>query len=434
MRAGGWRALVLLVDLAVVHLAVLLAFEVRFAGRPPAYNLDAYLHLAPWISLVALALLASFDLYEERWIPPAELRQRLTPTVFLLAAITVVISYLLANLGFPRSVLVISIAFWWPMLYAWRRVWLHWHWEAVPTRILWVGSSPSAEELEAVLHLGYAPTVAVVDPEDFSPGRPVDVVVIGEAVPDRVKIAVFLDCLERRIPCLWRPSLYDGLVAQAHLTMAGPIPLLSLKPVEIPWIHRWVKRLFDLVASAVLMVLLSPVGLAIALAILLDDGPPVFYRQERVRLGGQRFLLWKFRTLERDHEAKRGVGLTPPDAPGATRVGRILRRTHLDELPQLWNVLRGEMSLVGPRPERPRFVEAFSQRYPGYGLRHHAPPGVTGLAQVLGHYFSSPEEKLHMDLTYLRSHTFWQDLKILIRTVSHLWHRPPDPPSAKSAP
>ncbi|MCL6562518.1 MAG: exopolysaccharide biosynthesis polyprenyl glycosylphosphotransferase [Firmicutes bacterium] len=430
MADGIKRVIVLLGDLLAVHLAVVVAFWVRFLGRPPAYNLDAYWRLAPWLSLVALVLLASFDLYEERWIPDQELRRRLTPTVALIASISVVISYLLGNLGFPRSVLVVSVLFSWPLLYGWRRLVLHWRYEQQPTHIVWIGSPPGPEDLHPILQWGYRPTVTVVAPACFQAGVTADLLVVGEEVEPEVKAEVFLDALSRHIPCIFKPSLLESLVAQASLVVSGQTPYLRLKPVELPWLNRWAKRLFDLAAASVLSLLLLPLGAAIALAIYLDDGRPVFYRQERVSLHGTPFWLWKFRTLERDHESKRGAGLTLPHDDGVTRVGRWLRISHLDEIPQLWNVLRGEMSLVGPRPERPHLVQGFSERHRGYPLRHHVPPGLTGLAQVQGHYLSSPEEKLQMDLTYVRSHSLWADLKILLRTISHLWHRPPDPPSS----
>jgi lipopolysaccharide/colanic/teichoic acid biosynthesis glycosyltransferase len=257
-----------------------------------------------------------------------------------------------------------------------------------------------------------------------------DVFLLDDSLSEPLKLSILNEAMHRKIRCLWQPSLYDTLVAQAQMTVVGQTPFLSLDPLPSPWVRRLSKRLLDTAVAAVLLLLSVPLDCAIALAILVDDGLPVLYRQERVTAGNQTFLMLKFRTMIRDYEKTRGHGLTLPGDPGVTRVGRILRASHLDEIPQLWNVLRGDMSLVGPRPERPQYVEQFSQQIAPYNLRHQIRPGITGLAQLSGHYLSSPEEKLKMDLTYSRHSSLWMDLKILLQTVEHFWKRV-DPTPAK---
>ncbi len=173
------------------------------------------------------------------------------------------------------------------------------------------------------------------------------------------------------------------------------------------------KRIFDVLFSSLGLLLALPLIVLISLAILAEDGGPVLYVQERVGKGGRRFRLYKFRSMRRGAEAETGPVLSSRHDPRVTRVGSILRATALDELPQLWNILRGDMSVVGPRAERPEFVEEFEKTVPGYGLRHRVPPGLTGPAQVFGHYGSPPGDKLRWDLEYIRSWSFRRDLELI---------------------
>lgn len=180
------------------------------------------------------------------------------------------------------------------------------------------------------------------------------------------------------------------------------------------------KRAFDLLLAGALLLLVSPVLALAALAIRLDTPGPVFYRQERVGQNGRRFRVVKLRTMRDRAEDTTGAVFASRDDTRITRVGRILRRTRLDEVPQLWNVLVGEMSLVGPRPERPEFVELLSQRYPLFRLRSAVKPGVTGWAQIRYGYVNDIEafaQKLSLDLFYLKHRSFAMDLLILWATV-----------------
>ncbi len=181
-----------------------------------------------------------------------------------------------------------------------------------------------------------------------------------------------------------------------------------------------VKRVFDLVCATVLIVLASPFMLATALLIKLDSRGPVLYRQERVGLNGQTFEVVKFRSMKQDAEVDgKPVWATSGDSR-VTRVGKLIRKARIDELPQLFSVLRGHMSLVGPRPERPFFVEQLTREIPFYAVRHSVKPGVTGWAQVRYQYGSTVEdsqEKLQYDLHYVKNHSLWLDLQVLAHTV-----------------
>ncbi len=204
------------------------------------------------------------------------------------------------------------------------------------------------------------------------------------------------------------------------------LPLICL--VDRP-VYGWAsltKRLVDLVGAAGLFVLLSPVMLAAALAIRLTSRTGgVLYRQTRVSLDGRKFQMYKFRSMIPNAEADTGPVRARPDDPRCTPVGSFLRRTSIDELPQLWNVIKGDMSLVGPRPERPELIERFRMRIPGYMLRHKVKGGVTGLAQINGARGHTPiEERLRYDMEYASRWSLWVDAKILLLTVVRVFRDP----------
>jgi lipopolysaccharide/colanic/teichoic acid biosynthesis glycosyltransferase len=182
----------------------------------------------------------------------------------------------------------------------------------------------------------------------------------------------------------------------------------------------------DLSGSLAALVVLLPIFGVIALIVKCSDGGPVLYTQTRIGLNGKRFKIFKFRTMNVGAERDLGPVWSVPNDPRCTRPGAWLRRFGLDELPQVWNILRGEMSFVGPRPERPRFVEEFRDELDQYDLRHTVRSGLTGYAQVHGwRGYTSIEERLRHDLYYVRNWSLSLDLRILLLTLTHGWSERP---------
>ncbi len=226
--------------------------------------------------------------------------------------------------------------------------------------------------------------------------------------------------------------VYEGL-AQVLETEEGegvscgaveesPSARFVIEPVtpHIGWGYRLAKRGLDLVFSLVVgLVALLPM-LILAVLIRLDSKGPAIYKQERLGKGGRVFAIYKFRTMREDAEAA-GPQWAQAGDERCTRLGRILRKCHLDELPQVINILRGDMSLVGPRPERPYFYEEFEQYIHGFRHRLSVVPGLTGLAQTSGGYDLKPEEKIVYDMEYIRTCSFWLDVKLILKTVLSLF-------------
>lgn len=219
------------------------------------------------------------------------------------------------------------------------------------------------------------------------------------------------------------PDLYDLVLGSVKTSDVWGMPLIQVFPhLMAPW-QFLLKRALDLVASGLLLALSLPLWIALPPLIRLDSpGAPALYRQRRVGRGGREFELLKFRTMAPGADLGPD-GAQPPrtsDDPRITRLGRLLRRYRVDELPQLWNVFRGRMSLVGPRPEQRAFVDEYQRRWPLWARRHNVRPGLTGWAQVKQRYDQSvgrPEDKLRLDLFYLENMSLSLDLKILLFTV-----------------
>jgi exopolysaccharide biosynthesis polyprenyl glycosylphosphotransferase len=186
------------------------------------------------------------------------------------------------------------------------------------------------------------------------------------------------------------------------------------------WLRNVVKRCFDVCVVAIMLPIALPIMAAMAALIAIDGGAPIIYRQERVGRHGHKFTLLKFRSMTKDAEKDGRPSWASVNDSRITAVGRFMRHTRIDELPQLINVLRGEMSFVGPRPERPAFVDTLSEKIPFYAVRHSVKPGLTGWAQVRYTYGGNLEEsvkKLEYDLFYVKNHSLLLDLLILIKTV-----------------
>ena len=322
-------------------------------------------------------------------------------------------------------------------------------WESVSQRVvgkrrvLVVGTSTCADAVaDAISFEGSAPftVVGAVDDEPEDAARLGSVAelsrVIDEQRPDLIVLTDGESSTRALDRLLDAPSGGLRIVGHAHFFdhAFGRIPLDDLKPTWFMSIfHLWqrpytrfAKRTFDIVCATLLLVLSAPLLLVIAGLVRLSSGPVIF-RQTRVGEGGKLFTIFKFRTMRRDAEEPGRPAFAALDDPRVTRMGRVLRRTHLDELPQLWDVLKGDMSIVGPRPERPEFIPMLQEAVPFFTRRLLVKPGITGWAQLRRDYASDADgaaEKLSYDLWYVRHRNLVVDLAICAKTLSSVLLRP----------
>ncbi len=256
-----------------------------------------------------------------------------------------------------------------------------------------------------------------------------DVEEIVVATDDRRKglpVDDILECKMHGIRILEAADFYERQLGKIRLDTLHPSNVIFADGFTQAVIKLTEKRILDVAASAVMLLAAMPVMLVTAIAIYLESGGPVLYRQERVGRRGKVFTLLKFRSMCQNAEANGAVWARQNDSR-VTRVGGFIRKTRIDELPQLINVLKGDMSFVGPRPERPEFVAELSKAIPYYDLRHYVKPGITGWAQVLYPYGASindSREKLQYDLYYLKNYSIFLDINILLQTIQViLWRQ-----------
>jgi exopolysaccharide biosynthesis polyprenyl glycosylphosphotransferase len=253
--------------------------------------------------------------------------------------------------------------------------------------------------------------------------RPLDEVVIAlprEDAPQLEKILADLD--DELVTVRLIPDLLHVMTLRSSVEELEGLPLINLRESPMVGWAAVQKRAFDVVVASLLLVGLAPLLALASLAVWLSSGRPLLYRQERMGLDGRVFRMAKFRTMRPDAEKETGPVWTSEDDPRRTPIGRFLRSTSIDELPQLWNVLRGDMSLVGPRPERPVFIERFRREIPGYMLRHKVRAGVTGWAQVHGwRGDTSLHERIEHDIYYIQNWSLGLDVRILLMTLWKGW-------------
>jgi sugar transferase (PEP-CTERM system associated) len=391
------------------------------------------------------------DLYDLRTIEnKSDLARRLVRAIGATSLILGIAYWLFPLLVVEQGVFLLTAAVAILMVMAWRSLFDVIVSRLAPReRLLLVGTSPGtvllARELfERRQELG-VDIVGFIDPDPARVGAPVinpGVVGTIDDIPslslrmhvDRVVVSMSDERgklpMDRLLDMRLRTGVLFDHLASVYEEYTGKIALENLRPSWLVFstgfrktrLMMVTKRTFDVVASVCGLILASPLMLVSALMVKLESPrDPILYHQERVGLNGESFTIHKFRTMRTDAEARTGPVWSKGDGdPRITAVGRFMRKTRLDEIPQLWNVLRGDMSLIGPRPERPAFVEQLTQQIPFYGQRHVVKPGVTGWAQVRYSYGASVEdalEKMQYDLYYVKHMSLRFDIMIALETI-----------------
>jgi exopolysaccharide biosynthesis polyprenyl glycosylphosphotransferase len=257
---------------------------------------------------------------------------------------------------------------------------------------------------------------------------------IEETQPDRIflvrnsfsddEILRLLETVPEHISVNVVPSTWDSIISRLALgPMMGDLRIFEIRSPLADPVTATAKRIFDLGVALLALSILAPLFALVAALIRLDSPGPVFYIQRRVGRRGRLFHIVKFRTMTRDAESRTGAVVAQENDPRVTRLGRWLRAFRIDEIPQLWNVFWGDMSLVGPRPERPELADRYQAALAGYDLRHLVRPGITGLAQVYGRYRSHPREKLRFDLAYVYNYSFGLEAVLLVKTMWNILTR-----------
>lgn len=248
----------------------------------------------------------------------------------------------------------------------------------------------------------------------------INAVVIGDiSIEERNPLLKY--CYGKSIRIYLLPKITDVILARAEELHVFDTPLLLTREYSLTVEERFFKRLIDIVCSLILLVVTSPIMLITAIAIKLYDGGPVLYKQVRCTLNQRRFSIMKFRSMRTDAEKDGMARLAQKDDDRITPIGKFIRKCRIDELPQLVNILRGDMSFIGPRPERPEIIEKYLEVMPEFVFRMKVRAGLAGFAQVYGKYNTTPYDKLKLDLAYIENFSIWLDLKLMMLTIKVLF-------------
>ncbi|MFB3897348.1 MAG: sugar transferase [bacterium] len=440
----------ILADIVLFNAAICFGFISKFSEIPPWVNIEIYIYLFPILTLVNLISITTFQLYRldrDRFPFDVCYTTFWSVTISWLIGILVILvvrTFYFSTASISRWLIVHQWLWSLILISGWRILYyrIERNTGAFITRVAIIGTGKAAKEVMQELNT-YSPfehqVVGFIDTEIAGVNTLTDLSLLGNLSEfgklvkqfnlSEIIIAIsgatateLLKLITQCHGCAVRikilPSLYEVTVGRIALQETAGIPLIELKSHPATGTTLFIKRMFDIVMSLLSLIILSPLFVIISLLIKISSPRgPILYRQRRVGKNNQIFVLYKFRTMVPNAESLTGPVLATMNDPRVTKLGAILRKTRIDEFPQFFNIIKGEMSLVGPRPERPEFVAEFGKTEPFYDRRHLVYPGVTGLAQIHGRYNSSVENKLRYDLAYVYNISLMLDLKILFSTL-----------------
>ena len=431
-RFPGLRKLLLFAgDMVIVAGSAYAAMLMVVAFSDVTLDLELYQRMLP----VMLSVVGAFLVFDGL----LSLTRKTYSEVFIDLAIVMVkmfvvmmaISFFLRDFAYSRSILLIATVLQFAALALWNGLcWRIEHEGMIPRRVLVMGTAAETHVLMSHLctHTYLKDRVQYIS-QDYESGQwkeympDVDLVILSSDVPLVHKAAMLHYCQMNGKQVFIIPDFYEMYCSNVDLDKIDDIPVFRPRHLRPTTEQRIMKRCLDIVVALIATLCLIPVFVLVAIAIKLDGPGPVFFSQRRVGEQEKEFFIYKFRTMCLDAEKQSGPTLATSNDPRITRVGRFIRATRMDELPQLINVLIGNMSIVGPRPERAFFVEKLKKELPEYIHRSGVKPGITGMAQVYGKYNTTPYNKLIYDLIYIQNCSIVTDLVLMLKTVRVLFSK-----------
>ncbi len=421
---------VILVDLIIIYSSILLLFFLLEEGHYLKHferNINAFYIIAPVIGVLYLILMYAFGLYNSSRRSQGDLVYTVSLiSLSLMMGIMATCFFVREEaMTFPRSVIFLSALCYWLLLAVWRL--LVWKMERKHhgiKNVIVIG--PKADMLASVIENKYRDIYNVehtINEDNITvPGiiTRERLVFLSDGVTSKGREKILLLAAEAGAEVFFIPEYRDVSIMSSSLQKTDDIPTFCIDVMGLSFEERFVKRTVDLILGGIGFVLALPFGL-IAAAIVKLDGGPVFYCQERLTRDGKVFRVYKFRSMLPNAEKLSGPVLAGDNDPRITRAGKFLRAIRMDELPQILNILKGDMSIVGPRPERPFFTRQFEAEIPQYSQRLKVKAGLTGLAQVEGKYNTSFEDKLRYDLLYISNYSLFRDFVIILQTIKILF-------------
>lgn len=412
------QIVLLLIDIVLINLAFLLSFLFRYGLPFPERVFTPYKSSFVFLTLIYIAALSFFRIYKRRFRSSWDLFKRVFLGLFFGTLLSIAFVYVFRiNWGaFPTGVFVLSFFLNLLLIFKLNQYVLKAR-KKIKKKVLVIGH----DNIDDVV--GRKAVVEVIGSDEiaeFSKYKDVDEVVISERIQNDKELNLLIFLVQKlKIDVVFNPSIYVELLS-GRIKGDNSVHFLSTFVGDKGDVEEFLMRCLDIVGSVLILLVSTPVTILIPLLIKISSPGSVFYKQQRVGKDGKLFTLYKFRTMVNDAEKEVGPVLASRDDPRVTKTGKFLRATRLDELPQLLNVLQGDMSLVGPRPERPHFVKKHKALHE---LRLAVKPGLTGLAQIRSFYDLKPQHKIKYDYLYIQKRSLLLNLYILIRTIPAVFSR-----------
>lgn len=425
------KIVIVAVDILLYHLSILLSFYMRYQGSIPMYNYQAYEQAGIYIFVLFVLLNLLFGVY-------ILYNKSITDFLYLTVIIQIIttisimaVTFFGRWFTFPRSVLFISFIVSTIILFVWRVV-VYKVYERFSgsKKVMVVGHEKDIKN--AVFNIGQAKSnrhiveYAVVSDYYNNVKQNldrVDIVYLASDI-DKVEKSKIYDLLVFEKKKLFLTTSFENLLlVNPNIMNIEDESIIEVSNFEISQEDGLIKRIVDVIFSLFLILLASPIMLVTAILVKMTSEGPMLYKQVRITKDGKEFNVLKFRSMSATAEKDSGPVLASSNDARVTTVGKYIRSLRIDELPQLFNVLKGDMSVVGPRPERPFFVDQFQEENPHYYLRHNVRAGITGYAQVYGKYASDFNSKLNFDLLYIKKYTLLLDVKIMLQTIKILFDK-----------
>ncbi len=406
------RIILILSNALLINLGFLLSFLIRYGLPFPERNFTPYKNSFVFLTLIYMGALAFFGVYRNRFKSPWALFEKVLSGVFLGTLLSVTFIYVFRSQWgkFPTSIFAISF-FMNLLLVSKVNQFILKAKKKIKKQVIILGEGKVDDIVGKKANVERKRINQIRELLEYSN---VDEIVVSEKFTDAKGLNLLLYLKQKlKADILFSPSVYVGLLPE-RINGNSSIELLSTFVGKQSDLDEFLIRMLDIVVCIAMFLVLSPAILLVSLLIKLTSKGTVIYKQERVGKDGKTFTLYKFRTMVKDAEKKIGPVLAKHDDPRVTKIGRILRTTRLDELPQLFNVLRGQMSLVGPGPDRPHFVKIHKVLQ---GLRLAVKPGLTGLAQIRSFYDLHPKHKVKYDFLYIQKRSFWLNIYIILQTI-----------------
>ncbi|MHC4682082.1 MAG: sugar transferase [Planctomycetota bacterium] len=401
-----------LVNIFVLNAAFLLSFLIRYGDDIPKYCFSAYKNTFVFLTLIHMLALAFFGVYRSRFRSSWDLFRRVLSGLFFGTLLSVAFVYVFRVRwgAFPTSVFVLASLINLLLIFKLNQYILR-AGQRIRKKVVVIGK----DDLDGIVgKKAVVERIGSGQIGQLTKHADIDEVVICERIHDEKDLSLLIYLIQRlKIDVVFSPSIYVELLS-GRINGDNSFGFLSTFVGEKRDVEEFLMRSLDIVGSIAILLLSMPVTILIALLTKMTSRGPIFYKQQRVGKDGRLFTLYKFRTMVTDAEKEVGPVLASRDDPRVTKIGRLMRRSRLDELPQLFNVLRGDMSLVGPRPERPHFVK---QHKALHELRLAVKPGLTGLAQIRSFYNLKPKHKIKYDYLYIQRRSLLLNLYILALTI-----------------